>query len=96
MFGVGVWGDVTRQGGKGALAGVGVVGTRQHRLLGTHTGCCPSWVHLHSGYGEGQHQGAAAGYVDYCYFFCYMVQDLPEHPKGRQWGSWGTSVITRI
>ena len=27
----------------------------------------------------------------YCY--CYMVQDLPEHPVGSQRGSWGTSVI---
>jgi hypothetical protein len=30
----------------------------------------------------------------YCY--CYMVQDLPEHPVGSQRGSWGTSVIARI
>jgi hypothetical protein len=31
-----------------------------------------------------------------CYFYCYMVQDLPEYRVGSQQGSWGISVIVRI
>jgi hypothetical protein len=34
--------------------------------------------------------------VLYCSSYCYMVQELPEHPVGSQRGSWGTSVIVCI
>jgi hypothetical protein len=34
-----------------------------------------------------------AGLHCHCYCYCHMVQGIPEHPFGSQYGSWGTWAI---